>query len=347
MHNITLKEIIGNVCWAQGKDVPYNIDKAVDCFLHKPNEGSNMGVLYPIGLDELSVNQYTSIKQAHAIKKSGTHFPKKEYKKIIDNIARNGNAWIKEYVKYLEKEADYPCIEMNESLEKYIDKVINDSTIDMPDNLRTYLRNPYIAYNYSDVKYKHWIRLAWLIILSVVQSDLIKGLSSLWILPDEYTLSRRFADNYNIFVCSSSQYAREILDVQLDEEGTINLSINFMPHMDVDSIPGWASLVLWVPHAPLDYSAYSGKLSFDIRAVSGLSKICVELQNTENTGGHKYYAPFSVDDNWKTICVDFSKKTISTYILKTFGAICFVIHPDFFTGKDKQAQIQIKNITIE
>lgn len=346
MRYITLKEIIENIYKTQGQGVPDDIDEAVDNFLHKPNEDSQRGVLYPVKDDELSVGEYSSIRNAGAIK-SGSHFPKKPFKKVIANISRSGNAWFKEYVKYLETQIDYPIIRMNESLEKYIDEVINDSTIDMPDNLRAYLRNPYIAYDYGDDNYKHWIRLAWLIILSVVQSDLIKELSSLWILPAEYTLSRNFAENYNIAVYSSSKYAREVLDVQLDEDGTINLSINFMPHMDVETIPEWASLVLWVPHAPLDYSDYSGKLSFDIRGVSGLSKVCLELQNTDNTGGHKYYSPFSVDYNWKTICEDFSKKAISTNILKTFGAICFVIHPDFFTGKDKQAQIQIKNIIIE
>lgn len=342
---ITLKEIIENIYKTQGLGMPGNIYEAVDNILHKPNEESRRGVLYPVKEDELSVGEYSSIRNAGATDPH-SHFPRKLFKEVINNISNSGNTWIKEYVKYLETQIDYPIIRMNEPLQKYIDEVINDSTIDMPDNLRAYLRNPYIAYDYGDDKYKHWIRLAWLIILSVVQCDLIKKLSSLWTLPDEYTLSRSFAENYNIFVCSSSEYATEILDVQVDEDGTINLNINFMPHMDVETIPGWASLVLWIPHAPLDYSDYSGKLSFDIRAVSGLSKICLELQNTENTGGHKYYLPFSVDDEWKTICEDFSKKTISTHILKTFGAICFVIHPDYFTAKDKQAQIQIKNIMI-
>lgn len=249
-------------------------------------------------------------------------------------------------MEYLETKIDYPSITMNESLKKYMDEVINDSAIDMPDKLRAYLRNPYIAYDYSDDKYKHWIRLAWLIILSVVQCDLIKELSSLWTLPDEYTLSRSFGDNYNFLVCSTSEHAAEILDVQLGKDGTINLNINFMPHMDVKTIPGWASLVLWLPHGPLNYSDYQGKLSFDIRAVYGVSKISLELQNTENTSGHKNYPPISVDENWKTVCEDFSKKTISPHILKSFGAICFVIRSHFFTGKEKQAQLQIKNIVI-
>ena len=95
MRYITLKEIIENIYKTQGQGVPEDIDEAVDNFLHKPNEDSQRGVLYPVKDDELSVGEYSSIRNAGAIK-SGSHFPKKPFKKVIANISRSGNAWIKE-----------------------------------------------------------------------------------------------------------------------------------------------------------------------------------------------------------------------------------------------------------
>ena len=346
MRILTLKEIIETVYTTQDKNFPHNIDSDVDFFLHKPDEKSKRGVLYPINEAELSVGQYSSIRNAGILKRQ-SHFPKKAFKKRIAEISNSGNAWIKEYVIYLKTHKDSPIKEMNDSLKAYIDNTINDYSIIMPDSLRSYLKNPYIAYDYDDDKYVNWIRLAWLIIFSIIQGDLVKELSSLWTLPDEYTLCRCFTDNYNFSVFSSSAYPREIIDVQLDNDGTLNLYINFMPHMDVEKTPEWASLVMWLPNGPLDYSSYSGKLCFDIRAVSGISNISLELQNADNTGGHKYYLPYTIDTEWKSICEEFSKKTVSTNILKTFGALCFVIHPESFLSEERQAHLQIRNICIQ
>ena len=45
---ITLKEIIENIYKTQGLGMPDNIYEAVDNILHKPNEESRRGVLYPV-----------------------------------------------------------------------------------------------------------------------------------------------------------------------------------------------------------------------------------------------------------------------------------------------------------
>ena len=120
---ITLKEIIENIYKTQGLGMPDNIYEAVDNILHKPNEESRRGVLYPVKDDELSVGEYSSIRNAGAAD-SHSHFPRKLFKEVIKNISNSGNAWIKEYVKYLETQIDYPIIRMNEPLQKYIDEVI-------------------------------------------------------------------------------------------------------------------------------------------------------------------------------------------------------------------------------
>lgn len=346
MRILTLKEIIEAIYKKQGKNFLHNTERDVDFFLHKPDEKSKRGVLYPIREDGLSEGQYSSIRNAGVLKRN-SHFPRKDFKRRITEISNSGNAWIKEYVMYLKNHDNSPINEMNDSIKNYINETINDHSITMPDSLRSYLKNPYIAYDYDDDEYADWIRLAWLIIFSIVQSELIQELSSLWVLPDEYTLNRCFTDNYNFSVYSSSAYPREIIDVQLGDDGILNLYINFMPHMDVETTPEWASLVMWLPNGPLDYSSYSGELSFDIRAISGISKISLELQNADNTGGHKYYLPYTIDNEWKTIYEEFSKKTVSLHILKSFGALCFVIHPDSFSSRDRQAHIQIKNICIQ
>ena len=346
MYYLTLKEIIENIYRTQDLGTPQNLDSVVDNFLNKPDEKRRRGVLYPIKEDELDTVEHSSIRNAGAIKPH-SHFPKKAFKRIVEEISKCGNTWIKEYVRYLMTKIDYPIIKMNDKLKEYIDGVVEDDSIIIPNDLRSYLKNPYIAYDYNDDKYRDWIRLAWLIIFSVLQSDLIKELSSLWILPDEYVLTRCFTENYNISVFSSSTYTREIIKVQLTDDDIINLYINFLPHEDVKETPEWASLVMWLPNGPLDYRTYSGKLCFDIRAVRGISEISLELQNADNSGGHKYYLPFTIENEWRTICKEFSKKAIPSHILKSFGAICFVIHPDSFLTNNMEGHLQIKNIFIK
>lgn len=269
-------------------------------------------------------------------------------------IVDNPRKWFQKYISNLQDSNESEIrIRMGPKLINYIHDTIRDESIEMNDDFRSYLKNPKIAVEIpvelEGRNAVHWLRLSWLILFSILQNTMIKELEEVWTLPEKYRFDRRFDEicYFNTFSCTpfTGQLIKAGI-IQDNGEKVIDVELDFNPHQDIQQVPEWGSIVCWLPGMPIDYEDVEGQLRFEIRSLYGLKSINIELQNTANEGGHMYYPVIEVNENWVSIEKEFSSREVPTHILKSFGALCFVIHPDGFCGQDRTAHIQIKNIEI-
>ena len=345
-HILKLDDIIMNLYLICGKKYK---KRQEDLFflLNKESAIARPGELFPDSIDK---NVLSSIRTGGIKSKSRSGFPKTYYQVVIDRIVENPKIWFQQHISHLQKNSTSDLkIRMGPRLIDYIWNTICDKSIDMNDEFRLYLMNPKIAEELEGKNAIHWMRLSWLILFSVLQNTMIEDLEEVWTLPDKYRFARRFDEINYYSTFSSTSFTGQIIKTQViqDEGGSvIDVQLDFSPHQDIQQVPEWASIVCWLPGMPIDYEEFEGILKFDIHVIYGLSSIKLELQNVANEGGHMYYPSIDVDDHWKSIEKGFSSKEVPTHILKSFGAICFVFNPDEFSGQDRKAHIQIRNIEI-
>ena len=345
-HILKLDDIIMNLYLICGKKYKKR-QEDLYYLLNKESAEPKPGVLFPYTIDK---NVLSSLRTGGIRSKSHSNFPKTHYQQVIDLIIENPEKWFQQHINHLQKSgASDLKIRMSPKLIDYLQETIRDQSIEMNEKFRSYLMNPKIAEELEGKNAIHWMRLSWLILFSVLQNTMIEDLEEVWSLPEKYRFTRRFDETNYFSTFSSTTYTGQAIKariIQDEEKNVIDVHLDFNPHLDIQQVPEWASIVCWLPGMPIDYEEFEGTLKFDIRALHGLSSISAELQNTANEGGHLYYPSIDVDDNWKSIEKGFSSKEVPAHILKSFGAVCFVIRPDDFSVQDRKAHFQIRNIEI-
>lgn len=292
---------------------------------------------------------YTSLRTGGVCSKSSCYFSKSVQDAIINNILKGGKYWFDAYVEHLKThKGNNFRIRMNRELITFIYNTIYDEEIEINNEFRQFLKHPMTSNGaILDKQDNYWVRFCWLIIYSVFQDERIMELKELWDIPDEEKLDRGFDSPLEWSSHCSTGYEGEVFTILISDDGTIDINVDFSLHRHITDIPEWGSIVFWLPNRPMDYREFEGYLKYEICALNGINSVSIELQNSFNEGGHKYFPPQIISDKWEEHAITFSRKTIPLNILKSFGAVCFVIHPDDFADTEYRARFQIRNIHME
>ena len=345
MNIITLGEIIKRMYEC------YNLKPKMDrndlrFMLNKSTDTEKTGSFYWSDANERT---YTSLRTGGVRSKSSIYYAISDQDGTINNILRDGRGWLDAFANHLKNDNGPNFkIRMNRELMQFIHDTIYDETIDINEDFRKSLKHPMI-YNgvVLDKQECYWLRFCWLVLFSVFQNDRIAELKELWDIPDDERLDCRLDCPMEWSTYCSSGNAGGVFRIVASGDGTIDAYVDFNKHGHMTEIPEWGSIVFWLPNRPKDYREFEGQLKYEICVPYGLNSISVELQNSANEGGHKYLAPHGISEKWETHYIDFSKKTIPLNILKSFGAICFVIHSEDFADTQYKAHLQLRNILIE
>ena len=344
MRLITLGEIIKKMYEC------YNLKPKTDrkdliFILNGKSDGVKAGSLLGVRNDRM----FTSLRTGGVCSKSSCYYPKASQDATINNILKGGSGWLDAYVEHLMKD-DAPnfSIRMNRDLITFIHNTIYDDTIKINDDFRQFLKHPMIKNGIVlDEQEGYWLRFCWLVIFSIFQNERITELAELWDIPDEERLNCNFDHPLEWSSHCPFGNASDVFKITASDNGVIDINVDFSIHRSITKIPEWGSIVFWLPSRPKDYRQFEGYIQYEICALDGLNSVSIELQNSANEGGHKYFAPHKICGTWETHKIDFSKKTIPLNILKSFGAVCFVIHPNDFVNSDYKAHIRLRNISIE
>lgn len=344
MHLITLGEIIKTMyeCYHLKPKTDRNDLKFI---LNGDSDTEKLGSLLGVTNDRM----FTSLRTGGVCSKSSCYYPKVDQDKTINNILKGGRNWLDVFVDHLKKDNGPNFkIRMNRELITFIHNTIYDETIEINDDFRQFLKHPMVNNGVVlDKQEGYWLRFCWLVIFSVFQNKRITELKELWDIPDEARLNCSFDCPLEWSSYCSSGNAKEVFKITTSDNGTIDINVNFSIHRHIAEIPEWGSIVFWLPGRPKDYREFEGYMKYEICALSGINSVSIELQNSTNEGGHKYFSPHKICEKWESRNIDFTKKTIPLNILKSFGAVCFVIHPDDFCDSEYKAHFQLRNLGIE